>query len=435
MGIVREPPSCGVATQVGRRRPTCATPRNNPVNAVDPSGLEEVSQRWWPHRRTRLEEGTEIVPVPIPADATNPETSRPAPATNPQDFSLYPDLNELEKTSDFYGRHAPTAQPIPADFAPDHPADAPIHIDTTGENPHFGGLSVPGLAPEDVPRYLELVVEGYNLRKEMKAIELHLWDIPPAQTSSRIKEIASLQDRLYNLNKEYRRVHLTFEKSGFGNLTTTGESPGGHDEGTQQRTGRSLAGAIDAYELARSRPGPGGLEDSWGPGDFLPYGAAGLRIAVRRVAARPSTAKVATQGAATTAPVAGPKDISLGIRRQHGGMLEEFSERIGAPEMSRFKELGLYDEGVNGWGRAFMQIMNRTKAAGGRAHFDLTGVDIARAKAGNPASWQDSYTAFEFRSILRRRDWFEITDFYRHGTKVTPQEMIDLGIVPHNFTP
>lgn len=114
-------------------------------------------------------------------------------------------------------------------------------------------------------------------------------------------------------------------------------------------------------------------------------------------------------------------------------MLEQFSENIGAANMHRWKELGLYDDGVNGWGRAFMQAMNRTKARGSRAHFDITGLDIAKAKAGNPASWQDSFTAFEFRAILRRNDWFGMTDFYRNGVKLTPQELIDLGIVPHRF--
>ncbi len=132
-------------------------------------------------------------------------------------------------------------------------------------------------------------------------------------------------------------------------------------------------------------------------------------------------------------PRAGQNDIALGIRADKGGMLEQFSEKIGAATMHRWKALGLYDDSVNGWGRAFMQTMNRTKARCGRAHFDVTGLDIAKAKAGNPASWQDSFTAFELRSILRRKDWFAMTDFYRNGVKLTPQEMVDLGIVPHKF--
>lgn len=99
--------------------------------------------------------------------------------------------------------------------------------------------------------------------------------------------------------------------------------------------------------------------------------------------------------------------------------------------MNRWKALGLYDDGVRGWGRAFMQTMSRAKASGGRIHFDLTGLDIARAKAGNPANWSDSYTAFELRVILRRRDWFEITDFYLNGKILTMQERIKMGLVPH----
>jgi len=46
-------------------------------------------------------------------------------------------------------------------------------------------------------------------------------------------------------------------------------------------------------------------------------------------------------------------------------MLEEFSERVGAANMHRWKELGLYDDGVNGWGRAFMQTMGRIQRGQG----------------------------------------------------------------------
>ena len=126
-------------------------------------------------------------------------------------------------------------------------------------------------------------------------------------------------------------------------------------------------------------------------------------------------------------------DIALGMRLRHGGKLEQFAVQVGAADHTRWKILGLYDDGVNGWGRAFMQAMNRTRAAGGRAHFDLAVVNLGTAKAGNPASWQDSFTAFELRSILRRPDWFKMTDFYINGQKLTSKQMQELGIVLHSF--
>ena len=96
-------------------------------------------------------------------------------------------------------------------------------------------------------------------------------------------------------------------------------------------------------------------------------------------------------------------------------------------------ECGLYDEDeVDGsWGRAFELTLTRTLDAGGRFHFNLTGLDIAVALQGDPFVWVHGYTAWELRQIVRNAAWFENTLFYIDGNLLTPQEVAALGIALH----
>jgi hypothetical protein len=119
------------------------------------------------------------------------------------------------------------------------------------------------------------------------------------------------------------------------------------------------------------------------------------------------------------------RNIALGM--QNSG-LEEFAARNGAAAMTEWEALGLYDSGLQGWGQAFHQAMNRTIQRGGKVLFDLTGVDISRALAGDPAVWVGRYTAWELQQIRANPLYRAATTFYRNGRVLTKAEIAALGL-------
>jgi hypothetical protein len=118
-------------------------------------------------------------------------------------------------------------------------------------------------------------------------------------------------------------------------------------------------------------------------------------------------------------------DIACGM--QNAG-LEVFARSVGASYMSEWPDLQLYDEDVEGWGQAFEQVVSRTLDGGGRIHFNLDGVDIAQAFAGDPAEFVGRYTAYELQQICLHAEWFDRTLFYSGGAVLTPAEVVALGI-------
>ena len=120
------------------------------------------------------------------------------------------------------------------------------------------------------------------------------------------------------------------------------------------------------------------------------------------------------------------RDIALGIQ-EHG--LHDFASQVNGLHMGQWLEHGLYDEGEESWGRAFEQTLTKTLASGGRFHFNLSGLDIAEALAGDPEVWVHGYTAWELRRIVRNRDWFVNTLFYLNGQLLSSQDVLALGIV------
>jgi hypothetical protein len=123
-------------------------------------------------------------------------------------------------------------------------------------------------------------------------------------------------------------------------------------------------------------------------------------------------------------------DIALGI--QECG-LPAFAASVNAFHMGQWTERGLYDEDEidESWGRAFELALTRTLVAGGRFHFNLTGLDIADALQGDPAVWVHGHTAWELRQIVRNPTWFANTLFYLDGQLLTPEAVLALGIALH----
>jgi hypothetical protein len=73
--------------------------------------------------------------------------------------------------------------------------------------------------------------------------------------------------------------------------------------------------------------------------------------------------------------------------------------------------------------------MELTLQRGGRIHFNLTGIDIQDALAGDPSIWVGRYTAWELQQVALRLELFDITYFYLNGKRLTVEDLEALGIV------
>jgi hypothetical protein len=119
------------------------------------------------------------------------------------------------------------------------------------------------------------------------------------------------------------------------------------------------------------------------------------------------------------------RDIALGMQ-EHG--LKAFAASVNASFVDQWKKLGLYAETEESWGRAFLEVLTKTLSAGGRFHFNLTGLDIVDALNGDPEIWVDGHTAWELRQIVRNPNWFRNTLFYLDGNLLTPDQVMEHGI-------
>jgi hypothetical protein len=118
-------------------------------------------------------------------------------------------------------------------------------------------------------------------------------------------------------------------------------------------------------------------------------------------------------------------DIACGIK---DAGLVEFAKSVSASCMSDWRDLGLYDEDVEGWGQAFEQVITRTLAAGGLIYFSLDQMNIAEALAGDPNEFVGRYTAYELLQIVTNPAWFAATRFYLSRAQLTDAEVNALGI-------
>jgi hypothetical protein len=125
-------------------------------------------------------------------------------------------------------------------------------------------------------------------------------------------------------------------------------------------------------------------------------------------------------------------DIALGKQDQEDEKenLAAFAKTVNASWMDEWMELGYYEEGeFEGWGGAFDRVMELTLQRGGRIHFNLTGIDIQDALAGDPSIWVGRYTAWELQQVVLRLELFDITSFYLNGKRLSVEDVEALGIV------
>jgi RHS repeat-associated protein len=125
---------------------------------------------------------------------------------------------------------------------------------------------------------------------------------------------------------------------------------------------------------------------------------------------------------------AGALDVTMGMVKNEGASLAT-AAKTGAPYYSEWAKLGIYNPAnFKGWGDAFKYITDKVIASGGKINFELKGLDIPTALAGDANIWVGRYTAWELQQITKSATLFKNTEFYLNGVKQTTEQLIKLGI-------
>jgi hypothetical protein len=140
------------------------------------------------------------------------------------------------------------------------------------------------------------------------------------------------------------------------------------------------------------------------------------------------------------APAAGeaPKDVALGKEYTPGrATLDQFGATIGASIYRTWGTRGLATHGsaaIAEFAERFHDAMKTAISRGGRIKYDLTGIDIARAKTTvGDAVPNKGITAWELRQVLSHPEYLAATDFYLQGKdgayqKLDAKDLDALGI-------
>lgn len=103
--------------------------------------------------------------------------------------------------------------------------------------------------------------------------------------------------------------------------------------------------------------------------------------------------------------------------------------KVGAPYYSEWVNLGIYNPTqFEGWGSAFKFITDKVVASKGIIHFELNGVNIPKALAGDANTWVGRYTEWELQQVTGSAKLFKHTNFYINGVKQSAKELTKLGI-------
>lgn len=121
-------------------------------------------------------------------------------------------------------------------------------------------------------------------------------------------------------------------------------------------------------------------------------------------------------------------DVTMGMVKNEGASLNT-AAKTGAPFYSDWAKLGIYNSAnFKRWGDAFKYITDKVIGSGGKIHFELQGLDIPGALAGDASIWVGRYTAWELQQITQSASLFKNTVFYLNGVKQTAKQLAKLGI-------
>lgn len=127
-----------------------------------------------------------------------------------------------------------------------------------------------------------------------------------------------------------------------------------------------------------------------------------------------------------------PKDVALGLRTIDGAeSLGPFGARLGASTSDDWARLGLHNAPEGRFDIAFQQTLDNITGNGGRIKFNLDSLNVKNALGGNPLERIDRYTEWELQQIVRKKGWFNATDFYLNGQKLSLEQLLELGIKLH----
>jgi len=124
------------------------------------------------------------------------------------------------------------------------------------------------------------------------------------------------------------------------------------------------------------------------------------------------------------------KTISVTIGRKYEGVAANTAEKVGAPYYTEWEQAGIYNiKDFEGWGEAFKYVTNKVISSKGKIHFELAGIDIRKALAGNPTEFVGRYTEYELQQVILDLNLFKNTEFYLNGVKQTANDLKNLGVI------
>ncbi|SFP79758.1 RHS repeat domain-containing protein [Parafilimonas terrae] len=121
-------------------------------------------------------------------------------------------------------------------------------------------------------------------------------------------------------------------------------------------------------------------------------------------------------------------DITLGMMK-NGGATAATAAKTGAPFYTEWANLGIYNPShFEGCGGAFKFVTDKVIASKGTVHFELSGLNIQEALAGDANIFVGRYTSWELQQVISDVTLFKNTSFYLNGVKQTTKQLSELGI-------
>ncbi len=172
----------------------------------------------------------------------------------------------------------------------------------------------------------------------------------------------------------------------------------------------AIQGSLDAYEAGKL-----------GLGTFRAAATVLSIFAVKAGSASPRT----------RIPLAKKTDVALGLSGKDNPHLQPWADEIGAITNRDWIPSGLANEGP--FMVRFYQALVKATSGGGRIKFSLDGnFDLKRALAtdrnADPFDDGVGFTNWELQQVLFIRRFYDATDFFLGGRKLTPSEMNEHGL-------
>lgn len=136
------------------------------------------------------------------------------------------------------------------------------------------------------------------------------------------------------------------------------------------------------------------------------------------------------KGACCSASVLETQDVALGLTRGRNNTptLQPWADQIGAKTNRDWISDGLAQEGP--FVRRFYQALYKATSNGGRIKFNLDDLDLSRALNTKRFSdpFENGVTNWELQQVLGNKQFYNSTDFFIGGQKLSAQDVADFGL-------